>query len=77
MQVNMLDAKTHLASYVKKLETHEEDEIILARYGIPVARLTRITPKSSQKRIGVAAGKFDIPDDFDELDNAVEEMFLS
>ena len=60
MQVNLSDAKIHLASYVKKLEAREEDEIIITRNGTPVAKLERIVPQVSHARIGVASGKFGV-----------------
>ena len=73
-QVNMLQAKTDLSKLIKMLETKEEDKIVLARNGKPIAQLTLINnPK--RKRIGVAEGKFSIPDEFDEWNDEIEEMF--
>ena len=39
MQVNILEAKTNLSQLVKLIETGQEDSIIIARYGKPVAKL--------------------------------------
>lgn len=74
-QVNMLEAKTDLSRLVKMLETRQEDVIYLARNGTAVAQMTLIPPMSAGKRIGVAEGKFRVPDEFDEWDREVEEMF--
>lgn len=64
-QINMLEAKTDLSKLVKMLETKQEDVIYLARNGKPVAQMTLIPQKTADKRIGIAEGKFKIPDDFD------------
>ena len=42
MMVNMLEAKTNLSKLIKKLETGEEDKIVLCRDGKPVAWLTPV-----------------------------------
>ena len=34
-----------------------------------------IPEKKADKRIGLAEGKFKIPDDFDKWDKEIEEMF--
>lgn len=74
-QVNMLEAKTDLSKLVKMLETKQEDVIYLARNGIAVVQMTLIPKKSAHKRIGIAEGKFTVPDEFDAWDKEVEEMF--
>ncbi len=74
-QVNMLEAKTELSKLVKMLETRQEEVIYLARNGRAVAQLTLIPKKSAANRIGVAEGKFKVPNEFDAWDKEVEEMF--
>lgn len=74
-QVNMLEAKTDLSKLVKMLETKQEDIIYLARNGTAVAQMTLIPKKSVKKRIGVAEGRFKVPDEFAAWDQEVEEMF--
>ena len=74
-QVNMLEAKTELSKLVRMLETRQEEVIYLARDGRAVAQLTLIPERAAANRIGVAEGKFKIPDDFDTWDKEVEEMF--
>ena len=74
-QVNMLEAKTDLSKLVRMLETKQEDVIYLARNGTVVAQMTLIPKNQEKKRIGVAEGKFKVPEAFDEWDKEVEEMF--
>ncbi len=74
-QVNMLEAKTELSKLVRMLETRQEEVIYLARDGRAVAQLTLIPERAAANRIGVAEGKFKVPDDFDTWDKEVEEMF--
>lgn len=68
MQVNMFEAKTNLSKLIKMLETKQEDVIYLARNGIAVAQMTLIPKGQGLKRIGVAEGKFKVPEMFDEWD---------
>lgn len=75
VQVNMLEAKTDLSKLVKLLETKQEDVVYLARKGTPVVQLTLIPGNHECKRIGVAKGKFRVPDDFDNWDKEIESMF--
>ena len=74
-QVNMLEAKTDLSKLVKMLETGQEEVIYLARNGTAVVQMTLIPKTPASKRIGVAEGKFKVPDDFDAWDKEIEEMF--
>ena len=74
-QVNMLEAKTNLSKLVRMLETKQEDVIYLARNGTAVAQMTLIPKSPEKKRIGIAEGKFKVPDEFDKWDKEVEEMF--
>lgn len=74
-QVNMLEAKTDLSRLVKMLETKQEEVIYLARNGTAVVQMTLIPKKPDSKRIGVAEGKFKVPDEFNTWDKELEEMF--
>lgn len=74
-QVNMLEAKTELSRLVNMLETKQEEVIYLARNGKAIVQMTLIPKKPACKRIGVAEGKFKVPDAFDTWDREVEEMF--
>lgn len=72
--VNMLDAKTNLSRLVEAVESGDESEILIARNGKPVARLTAVKPDIS-KRIGVAKGRFEVPDDIDLYNDEIAELF--
>ncbi|MFN9932531.1 MAG: type II toxin-antitoxin system Phd/YefM family antitoxin [Cyanobacteriota bacterium] len=54
----MLQAKTHLSRLVEAIESGEQSEVVIARNGRPVARLTSLRPASPQRRLGVANGCF-------------------
>jgi prevent-host-death family protein len=60
-QVNIHDAKTHLSKLIEEVESGEE--IVIARAGKPVAKLSGI-PRSEGTQIGRLKGRFVIPDDF-------------
>jgi prevent-host-death family protein len=64
--VNMLEAKSNLSRLVEAIELGQEAEIIITRNGRPAARLVPLKPASTGQRIGVAKGKYVIPDDIDE-----------
>ena len=74
-QVNMLEAKTELSRLVRLLETRQEEVILIARNGTPVVQMTLAQKKPTSKRIGVAKGKFTVPDAFDEWDREIEDMY--
>ncbi|WP_028218240.1 type II toxin-antitoxin system Phd/YefM family antitoxin [Paraburkholderia oxyphila] len=73
--VNMRDAKTSLSRLVEDVELRRETEIIIARGGRPVARLVPLAPVTSvERRIGVAKGIFEVPDDIDARDDEVAAL---
>ncbi len=74
-QVNMLEAKTELSRLIRLLETKQEDIVLIARNGEPVAQITLYNRVPEKKRLGIAKAKFKIPKDFDSWDGEVEEMF--
>lgn len=74
-QVNMLEAKTNLSKLIAMLENREEQEVIIARNGSPVAKMTLMHQEKPPKRIGVAKGKIFYPDDIDECNDLIAEMF--
>ena len=64
-----------MSKLVNLLETKQEEVIYLEKNGVTVAQMTLIPKKTVRKRIGVAEGKFKVPDEFDSWDKEVEEMF--
>jgi len=63
--VNIHAAKTHFSKLVEKAASGEE--IIIAKAGLPVARLVPIASDAvrPKRRLGGLAGKATIPSDFD------------
>lgn len=62
-EINIHEAKTHLSRLVRRVAAGEE--IVIARAGVPVARLVPVE-KPSCRLLGVDRGRFEVPDDFDE-----------
>jgi antitoxin (DNA-binding transcriptional repressor) of toxin-antitoxin stability system len=73
-QVNVFQAKTEFSKLISMLESNSEDEIVIARNGKPVARLTRYEGLSGKPRIGAAKGLFRMPEDFDADDAAIAAL---
>ncbi|MCX7607926.1 MAG: type II toxin-antitoxin system Phd/YefM family antitoxin [Anaerolineales bacterium] len=75
-QVNMLEAKTNLSRLVEAIEQEIERKII-ARNGQAVAKLVPIEKPAVEQRIGVAKGKFVVPDDIDRSNEDIAELFFT
>jgi antitoxin (DNA-binding transcriptional repressor) of toxin-antitoxin stability system len=73
--VNMLEAKSSLSRLVEAIEQGNEKEIIIARNGKPAAKLVPIGNLAGGQRIGVAKGKFTIPDDIDADNEKIAQLF--
>ena len=64
-RVNIHDAKTNLSRYLAELKPGEA--LVLCNRNRPVAELQSLRKKAARKpRIGVARGKFVVPDSFFE-----------
>ncbi|MFP5358700.1 MAG: type II toxin-antitoxin system Phd/YefM family antitoxin [Gammaproteobacteria bacterium] len=74
--INMLQAKSTLSRLVESIEQGQEREIVIARNGRPAARLVPIDSLPPGKRIGVAKGKFKVPDSIDAHNAEVASQFL-
>ncbi len=77
LTINMLQAKTSLSRLVDAVETGAEAEILIARNGRPAAVLTAIKKGLTGRRIGVAKGKFRVPDTIDGDNDAVAALFMN
>lgn len=75
--VNMLEAKSNLSRLVQAIESGAEREIVLARNGRPVAKLVPLTSIPTVQRIGVAKGRFQVPDDIDHHNAEVARLFMA
>lgn len=74
--VNMLEAKSSLSRLVDAIEQGREREIVIARNGRPAAKLVPIDSATGGQRIGVARGKFKVPDNIDAHNQDVARLFL-
>lgn len=76
-QVNVLEAKNKLSALLKMLETGQEESIVIARHGHPVAKMVPIRQEQPSARLGVAAGcKLVAPGwDIHEDDDLVAQAF--
>jgi antitoxin (DNA-binding transcriptional repressor) of toxin-antitoxin stability system len=74
--VNMLQAKSSLSRLVQAIEQGQEREIVIARNGRPAAKLVPLDAAPAKKRIGIAKGKFTVPDNIDAHNEEVARLFL-
>lgn len=60
--INIHEAKTHLSRIVDEVAAGAE--IIIAKAGEPMARLSPISASPKPKRLGQLKGRIKVPDDF-------------
>lgn len=61
--VNIFEAKTQLSKLIQMAENGED--VVIARAGKPVVRLTKLEPEKRPIRYGLMKGKIHVADDFD------------
>jgi len=75
-QMNVLEAKTNFSKIIAMLERKEEKEVIVARAGKPVVKISLCEePKRFERVFGIAKGKFEMPEDIDECNEEIARMF--
>ena len=74
-KVNILEAKTNFSKLITMLENRDEDEIVVCRSNKPIAKITLVPKVDVSKRIGIARGMFDVPDDIDLINDEIADMF--
>lgn len=74
--VNMLEAKTTLSRLVESVESGKTEAVIIARNGRPAAKLVAIDAATELKRLGVAKGKFVVPENIDTHNAEVARLFM-
>lgn len=60
--INIHEAKTHLSRIVDEVAAGAE--VIIAKAGKPLAKLTPISVPAPKKKLGLLKGKINVPDDF-------------
>lgn len=74
--VNMKRAQASLSHLVESIERGREREIVTERSGRPVAKLVPVDAAPASQHIGVAKGKFEVPDCIDAHNFPVTNLFL-
>ena len=64
MQLNIHEAKAQLSKLIAAVEQGED--VVIARYGKPVAKLVSIQQSAKPRSPGSAKGKFAVPESFFE-----------
>lgn len=72
--VNMLEAETNLSRLVRAIVSGDETEVVIELDGKPAARLTAVAPRR-KVRLGLAKGKYRLPDDFDRDNDYIAALF--
>ena len=74
MEVNIHEAKTHFSRLLERVALGEE--VIIAKAGTPVAKLVPVKNAQKKKRVfGSAKGDFTVPDNFNDPDPDMENLF--
>ncbi len=76
MQVGVFEAKTDFSRLIRLVESKREESITVTRNGRPVAKIVPYDNAPVSKRIGVAKGKFEVPDDFDAGNEEIAAMLM-
>jgi prevent-host-death family protein len=72
-KVNIHEAKTKFSRLVQRAAAGEE--IVIAKAGVPVARLVPFRRKRRKRRLGLYPGAIRIHDDFDDLPEDIRAAF--
>ena len=73
MVVNVHEAKTHLSRLLQRVKGGEE--IVIARAGVPVARIVPVELAGAKRKLGIDKGLVWIADDFDAPSQEIEAFF--
>ena len=72
MIFNVSEAKANLSKLIDM--AYHGEEVIIAKNNLPLVELVVHKPKEKRK-LGLLAGKIDIPDDFMDEDEEINLMF--
>ena len=75
MEVNVHEAKTHLSKLLERVALGEE--VVIAKAGNPVAKLVPIHGAPKKRVFGSAKGEFTVPDNFNDPDPEIEDLFYN
>ena len=62
--VNVAEAKARLSEILAEVASGKD--VVIARRGVPIARLVPIAKRSTQRQLGTARGLIEMAPDFDD-----------
>jgi prevent-host-death family protein len=71
--INIHEAKTQLSKYLQ--DVAEGREVIIGKYGQPIARLVPYAASQPKYQLGILKGQLKVSDDFDTSDEQVTGLF--
>jgi prevent-host-death family protein len=71
--INIHEAKTQLSRYLQ--EVAEGKEVVIGKYGQPIARLVPYVSAKPTYHFGLLKGQLETPADFDAPDERVPALF--
>ena len=75
MRIEASEVKEKLYQLLGEMEYDEEKFYVITHKGRAVAILGNYEYVSVPRKIGIADGKFTVPDDFDDEDEEINKMF--
>ncbi|HVI10902.1 MAG TPA: type II toxin-antitoxin system Phd/YefM family antitoxin [Candidatus Binatia bacterium] len=75
MEVNVHEAKTHLSRLLARVASGEE--VVIAKAGVPVAKLVPVKKTLKKRVFGSAKGDFTVPNDFNDPDPDIDNLFYN
>ena len=72
---SLFEAKTHLSRIVEDLLSGKEDRIVSAHRGKPAVCVTSVRSLDTSRRVGLARGLFEVPDDIDAANPDIATLF--
>lgn len=73
LTTNIYEAKTNLSKLIEYVLSGKE--VVIAKAGKPVAKLTPYLPSKEKRKPGLLKGKIMIPDDFDDESEEINKLF--
>ena len=72
---SLFEAKTHLSRIVEDLLSGKEDRIVSAHRGKPAVCVTSVRSLDTSRRVGLARGLFEVPDDIEAANPDIATLF--
>lgn len=74
--ISLFEAKAHLSRLVEDVVSGKQDHVVISRHGKAVVRLEPVRSVDVSKRIGLARGRFDVPESIDRRNKQVADLFF-